>query len=245
MFQRRRFKIRRSGNSAIASGSRGSGSHYDPENSNHHHHYYGGVSGGGGPLANFDACVEACDALAASSGKFGGGGIPLQQLQQQQNGDANINADGDGDANATLSSDSGPEYKGKSIMISPDGELLSSCHPTRSSSSMIASIVDSIVADAEKNNQNSQTTTDNQSTNTTAASEKEDVKTSHNSTINENYGTALPPPSSVRDHEIESSIYIGNDVMPDGEKALNGFSARGWNPIMTTMAIRRSVDTLQ
>ena len=49
----------------------------------------------------------------------------------------------------------------------------------------------------------------------------------------------------VLSDEYESAVYVGNDMTIDGEKALNGFSARGWNPIMATMALRRAVDTLE
>ena len=52
--------------------------------------------------------------------------------------------------------------------------------------------------------------------------------------------------SSVADSlSLESSIYIGHDLSVDGELQLNGFSTRGLNPFMSTMALRKAVDTVE
>ena len=45
--------------------------------------------------------------------------------------------------------------------------------------------------------------------------------------------------------ECESSICVGNDMTINGEKEVNGFSAKGWSPFMATMAMNRAVDTMQ
>jgi hypothetical protein len=50
---------------------------------------------------------------------------------------------------------------------------------------------------------------------------------------------------SISSDEYESSICVGNDMTVDGEKEVNGFSARGWTPFMATMAMNRAVDTMQ
>ena len=44
---------------------------------------------------------------------------------------------------------------------------------------------------------------------------------------------------------LESAIYIGHDLSVDGELQLNGFSTRGLNPFMSTMALRKAVDTVE
>lgn len=52
--------------------------------------------------------------------------------------------------------------------------------------------------------------------------------------------------SSVGDSlSLESAIYIGHDLSVDGEMQLNGFSTRGLNPFMSTMALRKAVDTVE
>ena len=70
------------------------------------------------------------------------------------------------------------------------------------------------VADIERNHKNC----DDDGTSTGG----EEIKTI-NSTLNENDGTALPPPS-VKVNEVESTIHIRNNIVPNGEKTLNGFS---------------------
>ena len=223
MFQRRRFKIRRSGNNA-ASGSH-KGRYYDHADSFN-------TYGGSGSLANFDACVEACDAFAASSSRVGLQQKQKKQQQQQQQGQGQGN--GQGQSHGTTSSS---EYTGKSIMISPDGELLS-CNS-------IPSLLDNnrdykiAVADGSDHNESAISSNDEKSDHSSIASDED--STDHRFDAAHQQTTT---PSS-REEEFESSIYIGNDAVPDGEKVLNGFSARGWNPIMTTMAVRRAVDTLQ
>ena len=46
------------------------------------------------------------------------------------------------------------------------------------------------------------------------------------------------------DDNYESAISIGNDLEVDGELKANGFSAKGWDPTLATMAIRRAEETL-
>jgi hypothetical protein len=47
------------------------------------------------------------------------------------------------------------------------------------------------------------------------------------------------------DEDYESAIYIGNDLSIQGDEDYNGFSARGWNPVMANMALRRCLKTLE
>jgi hypothetical protein len=44
--------------------------------------------------------------------------------------------------------------------------------------------------------------------------------------------------------DYESAVFLGNDLHPAGDKALNGFSAKGWSVPATSMAVQQSVDQL-
>jgi hypothetical protein len=251
MFQRR-FKARRNGNS-VSTGNK-EGFHYDNGDGLNS---YGGVGGGnGGSLANFDACIEACDAFAASSGRMGFQQQQEQKQQQQQQGGKDQ-----------------VQYADKSIMISPDGELLSSVfiglggHIHRGSSPNDSSISENnntnktntapSNVDGDKNDiinesettlhlnlvdGNNENNNENQSTSNDDTSVGTNQHDHYHDKHQHQYQSTSP---SSKNEDFESSIYIGHDAVPDGEKVMNGFSARGWNPVMMTMAIRRAVDTLQ
>jgi hypothetical protein len=264
MFQRRRFKPRRSGNSASTSGSTSSGRnnhhihhgqyhHYDSQSADLNNNYNN--TGNGTALANFDACIEACDALAASSGvrfQYGYGSSSHSQSNEDNKDNKDNGEDGEEDSNTAAAARATVEYTsttsistGKSMMISPDGELLS-CNTlappsTTTTTTTTTSSRHNIQVKDDKNNDSSSSLVTSQQEQEEQQQEGESLITS---TKNDN-GPLSSCFSSSRDDEIESAIYIGNDVVLDGEKVLNGFSARGWNPIMTTMAIRRAVDTLQ
>ena len=175
------------------------------------------------------------------------------------------------------------EYTGKSIMISPDGELLScnsmpsiidggvtgrrgsnggsgdsgddeedkedkasSSTSTSTNDDEFTKSTDTIQDEHQRENNSSTTNTDqNDDTTTTTTTDNSNLQNNVTGERNAGISTTQSVSSSSRDDGFESSIFIGNDVQPDGEKVLNGFSARGWNPIMATLAIRRAVDTLQ
>ena len=215
MFNRNRFKVRRGGNNTVTSISKGSYQDYD-------NHGGGGVGGSStsSPLANFDACVEACDAIAASSGNSIGvaGKFRLPMKQAQSDGHQICTTNG--------------EYRrSKSIMISPDGELLSCIdhgHPDKKDD-IEENSIDTRESEVNDDSYSSENRIGTKDTKSNPTKDDNKIKTF----------------TEAKEDEFESSIYVGNDVVPDGEKVLNGFSARGWNPVMTTMAIRRAVDTLQ
>ena len=187
MFQRRRFKARRSGNSAVTSTSKGS--YYDQDS--HNNGQYGGVPSS---LANFDACVEACDAIAASSGSSS-----RVEIQKQLKHSESENQDTSSNSN----------HGSKSIMISPDGELLSCSNHDHSPKGVETDENEWGVESNFESDENGHGSNYRQENNNSPAKIR---------------NAQLAAES--RKEEFESSIFIGNDVVPDGEKVLNGFSAR-------------------
>ena len=45
--------------------------------------------------------------------------------------------------------------------------------------------------------------------------------------------------------EYKSAIIIGNDLTLGGDKTVNGFSSKGWNPHLITASIRQAETTLR
>jgi hypothetical protein len=194
---------------------------------------------GGGPLTNFDACIETCDALAAATSQHvfhngAAGRLDASSLSLSLSPSSSSSVLNQKNEETNEESNFGT---GKSIMVSPDGELIScqslGLHATTTTTT------DNIDQDSNSNDDEHESH---------CSSSMNDTNQSSRTTMP--LLPSQPQPASlsssyIRDDEIESSIYIGNDAVLDGEKELNGFSARGWNPIMTTMAVRRAIDTLQ
>lgn len=128
-------------------------------------------------LAPFDTCVEACDALAASSTSSG----------------RNDPATGLVDC---------------SVLVSADGELL--------------------IIPLE------------QSTKDLTAQQQ-----------NEDHDKTLQTPNLVQQRigqmlgeEYSSAVFMGNDLLPAGDKALNGFSAKGWSIPAASLAMKQTQDDM-
>lgn len=131
-------------------------------------------------LSNFDACIEACDSLAAS---------PASAY-----------------------------FQDCSVLISPDGVLLDSRRSDEGSLHGIAGNSD--------DDENGESFSD------------AERKGSVDSNPERN---AIYPKSD----EYDSAIFIGNDMSINGDKDINGFSVRGLNPILSTLALQKAADTLQ
>jgi hypothetical protein len=119
-------------------------------------------------LAPFDACVEACDALAASSTSSG-------RIEAM------------------------PGLVDCSVLVSPDGDIL------------------------------------------LIPQEQQKLQHNNDSVI---VSPALPAfdISSLKElgKEYESAIFMGNDLVAAGDKALNGFSAKGWSIPAASLAIKQN-----
>jgi hypothetical protein len=137
------------------------------------------------PLGNFDACIEACDALAASSSNL--------------------------------------DLLDCSMLVSPNGMLLDRNFHERGFGyrSGDASSSGSSIENKDTSNSALQPLAKDDIRN---RSGEEDIE---------------------KEEDYHSAIYIGNDLSLRGDEEYNGFSARGWNPIMASMALRRSLKTME
>lgn len=122
-------------------------------------------------LENFDACVEACDAFAASS-TFA--------------------------SSASSRIDSRTGLSDCSLLVSPDGEVI-----------LLPS-------------QHHATSNDNKS-----------VVSRQKSALFDELG-------AVSHYDYRSAIYVGSDLQPYGDKALNGFSAKGWSIPSISLSLKQT-----
>ena len=191
------------------------------------------------PLATFDACIEACDALAASSGQrtsidgsvenTNAVALPSSTSveDQESNNDIIDNSssayhceEGEEEvSNSTTKSSTRNEQEeivaDCSVLVSPDGALLF----TRSGTSNT------------KNNNNN----NNQDE---SSSSLPDNKYPWTKISTENRDGV------ILEEEYASAIICGNDLTPNGDADSNGFSGRGWNPDAATLALGVGRDVL-
>jgi len=195
------------------------------------------------PLAPFDACIEACDALAASSSII----TSRQQNQikavrreeeQQQDGEeagsTNINnTDNDGTINhqqneMQQSNQKRPSSGGKqvlsdcSVLVSPDGALLF----TSQTKGIDLCITTPTATDNSSNSNNNNHNDDNNKYPWT------NISTENRDGV-------------ILEEEYESAVICGNDIHPSGDYDANGFTARGWDCDAATMALRSSYEVLK
>ncbi|KAK1736357.1 hypothetical protein QTG54_012957 [Skeletonema marinoi] len=166
------------------------------------------------PLAPFDACIEACDALAASSSSVSSTTARLftQNQQIKRIGEeaeaASINND---DTNgSTTNMNSGGVISDCSVLVSPDGALLFTTPQTN----------DTDLCNNNTNHDNN----NNKYPWTNISNENRD--------------------GVILNDEYESAIICGNDLHPTGDYASNGFTARGWDCDAATAALRSSCEVL-
>lgn len=111
-----------------------------------------------------------------------------------------------------------------SVLVSADGELLimpRSQHPSTTTTSSTTSTTTTTTT-ADKENQQS------------------DCHTKY-----ARMQQILKQTAKELGSEYESSIFHGNDLDATGDKALNGFSSKGWSTTATTMAVQQSADLLK
>jgi hypothetical protein len=186
-------------------------------------------------LSKFDACIEAADALAAAAGHRVG---PFSRI----------------DATTGLHD--------CSVLVSPDGNLL--LVPQGEHQTLYKTQRPSTPPPA------STTLTDNTNNHLTNTNDVAPVTSDDGSgssvDLNPNDESTLEPPlpppqvqvaveqekpSAVSEllltnkTDYESAVFLGNDLHPAGDKALNGFSAKGWSVPATSLALQQSEQCLQ
>ena len=184
------------------------------------------------PLSPFDACIEACDALAASSSFtrqnqnqiIMAPAVPeREEDREEEAGSNNINNDtlNNQNENEMLQNNrttSNQALSDCSVLVSPDGALLFTSQ-TRD-------------IDNENN-------TDSKPVNSNSCS--------NNQHVNDKYPwTKISSENRdgvILEEEYESAVICGNDLT--GDYTSNGFSARGWDCDAATSALRTSCDVLK
>ena len=177
-------------------------------------------------LASFDSCVEACDALAASSS--------LAQSSATQDDETGL--------------------QDCSVVVSPDGDLLllpqkpaeaqpklqeataTGAPPSAESISMRDTSVNTTISLA-----------DSIDTDTAPTPPELDEPVL---TLNDEPRTPLNKKKSLDfleqpSDDYASAIIMGNDLQPGGDRAINGFSAMGWSAAATSLAVRQTEQTLR
>jgi len=164
-------------------------------------------------LANFDACVEACDALTASSGR-----VSSTSVDQ-------------------FSNEHDFEVSDCSVIVSPDGALLFLPKTETAHGNLINS-----------NSSNASNSSTKSSSDEDIKSTEQDITISRDAETHQNdstLGRNSPTEELFPGEEFESAIVMGNDMTLGGDKTMNGFSAKGWNPHLATASIRQAVKTLE
>ena len=189
-------------------------------------------------LTSFDACVEACDALAASSSY----------------------------AQSGMSKDRHTGMNDCSVIVSPNGDLLllpqqpqtevpSLTNETPSGTTTTAA------ATVEEGNEegtaepNGTSNNDNNDGDATAPAAVADP-TPTTSVVDNDESNAIAdekkedPPSDYFAglqgvEEYSASVVMGNDLRSGGDKSINGFSAIGWSAAAASLAIRQTERTMR
>jgi len=131
-------------------------------------------------LSNFDACIEACDSLAASPASA--------------------------------------EFQDCSVLVSPDGMLLDSRRSEGGSYHENAGSSDDENVDSFSDEQKG--------------------------SVDVNIKTEKIMYEGKLD-EYDDAVFIGNDMSLSGDKDLNGFSVRGLNPVLSSLALKTAVGTIE
>lgn len=211
------------------------------------------ISRTNGELSNFDACVEACDALAASSASF-----HFTEKRRKDSVDRNADEnDVDRSRNALPLSEEGGFFALSDcfVRVSPDGDLLIdpiSSQSPQSSNEIKATKENNNIYMKENQTENSENSTSNEDIN-----EKEiddcpndsNITTSDENEINNDDNESREVDNSfslshVSPDDFQSSIIVGNDAQ-GGDCAMNGFSAVGWNHDAATLALRECTEALK
>ena len=179
---------------------------------------------GPGALAQFDACVEACDALAASGGHT-----------VHSNGIMN-----------KLGNDGNYALNDCSIMVSPDGALLflprgdetagslrsgsnyEADHTPKAATAKPVSASDFLPTTPQTPTQSTQ------ENKTTISSSKDDLST-----------PIQTHTQFFAGEDYESAVVVGNDLTVGGDLRANGFAAKGWNPERTSKSLHIANKSLQ
>lgn len=185
-------------------------------------------------LAPFDICVQASDELAAVSG------ISDHWLAKQ--------------ADSVLSETRIDKKTGlpcASVLVSPDGYMLlippdddvkDETHDQSQPAHNAIEDLECIVKVETSEFKNNKMLDNNQGENSSiCAMEEEDVATV------EGDQSERASFSRLRLHgkdDYASSVYVGHDLDPAGDKALNGFSAKGWSIPATSLALEQTEQSL-
>ena len=173
-------------------------------------------SQGPGALYQFDACVEACDALAAS----GGHTVHSNGIMNKHGNDGNY------------------ALNDCSIMVSPDGALLFLPRGDETAGSLRSG--SNHEADHTPKAAAAKPVSESDFLPTTPQTPKEltkDNKTA-NSTLKIDLSTPIQSHTQFfAGEEYESAVVVGNDLTVGGDLRANGFAAKGWNPERTTESL--------
>lgn len=194
-------------------------------------------------LAPFDICIQVSDALAAASG--------LSDHRHVKQSDSVM-------SEARIDEATGLPCT--SILVSPDGYMLL-IPPGKEKGGVSSGCTHDTANDSEPDSaepvgQNDTTETETTMTTTrdgmtfkNSSLEGESERSeANNATIgDDNHDADGAPFSNLRlngKDDYESSIYVGHDLHPSGDKALNGFSAKGWSIPATSLALEQTEQSL-
>jgi hypothetical protein len=182
-------------------------------------------------LSPFDACIEACDTIAAQYHSMTGEPETTVTVTESTSTDADESDSIRRDApepgqSSSPSRKSNIQIKDCSVRVSPDGFLIMNPVKRRTGGRK-----DQLQSETSTNNNNNGNHTNGNNTNrhhsTTGAQLLDDY---------EDVGAG--------DLDLESSVVVGYDVEEGSDQTANGFTARGWSRGATTHAICQTVDAM-
>jgi hypothetical protein len=179
-------------------------------------------------LAAFDACVEACDALATHSSY----------------------------AQSSVRRDAVTGLLDCSVLVSPDGDLLllpqenvssisssnsnnSNTNPTDPDKTTVA-LSEGMTVNEPTKDVDQTTAVSSKSSSMTTTTTTTSTTTSSNNTTNQ---ALLSFMMNGMDNDYEAAIFMGNDLT--SEVHVNGFSCRGWSMPATSLALRQTEQALR
>jgi len=198
------------------------------------------------PLATFDACIEACDALAASS-SLSSSMLRQQHADSSTNFNCNYHDDND-DEDDEDEKDTNEKQTHRadsrdaaavpdcSILVSPDGALLFTL--SQQSYPLCAGAGSNVTSNDNDDDDNKASPGNFRDENAISVRDRYPWTKISSSDNNHDDGAI------ILDEEYISAIICGNDLTPHGDYDSNGFSASGWDQDAATNALYASRDVL-
>lgn len=189
-------------------------------------------------LAKFDACIEAADCVAAAAGHRV---APVSRIDEATGlHDCSVLVSADGDLLLVPQGEHQTLYLHHNHNPNPNPNPKQRSESTTDSDDYSEKTNEVASSLGELNlNQNTDTHDD--------AYDESESEMQQNQPQLQQYSSAgsVSELMVTNKTDYESAVFLGNDLQPTGDRALNGFSAKGWSVPATSMALQQSERCLQ